>query len=994
MPSRSSIKDLFADAAEMPPGEQRDAFIRTASAGDMAVVATVQQLLAADAGAGQLLAEPRAGVAMVKLVSSAYGALGRSPAEAGRLAEQLREGVGSVLGPYTLTGLLGEGGFGVVYLAHQDEPVRRDVALKILKPGMDTREVAARFRTEQETLGLMEHPGIARVLDAGTTPAGRPFVVMELVPPAPGAAVTESVTDYADRKCLSIAQRIGLVISICRALQHAHSKGVIHRDIKPSNVLVTEIDGLAVCKIIDFGIAKATHGKAGPAATEHWQIVGTPEYMAPEQLGTVNGAVSQVDVRTDVYGVGTLLYELLCAQTPLDAHALRAMALPELHHALTVVEPSAPSARISKLLRRTNPTATTEGGAQPLQSRQAAAPQAAPSPQAASPLPGGPNPTGPTGERVDAKEIATARGLSPEQLARQLKGELDWIVACCLEKTPARRYQTIAALGEELTAFLEHRPVRAGPPTVSYVVGKWVRRHRGLTLASSIVLASVVAGVAGTGIALYYAAKERTLAVSAAADAKQQAGRAESVTRFLLEDMLGALRPDARGSKDITVKEIAEIATSRLPQRFDGSTATRWRVQATLADVWLRIGEHNRAGNLFREILAAAEERGEGDSLEMLPVLLGLARISQTIGDHVGNRDYSSRAVAASSQLSPSDPRRIEAELVMVRALRNSGDVNAPRALLALIAEPPADEIGLRIERLRLMSLNSDVNDDGRIQRLSEALALAEVAYGPDHSIVQSLLQDRALVHADRRNSSEAIADSIRSLELARRMFAPDSNHLLFALGASLSAYLSGGPPYAIQAAEIGREAITLTNAVHGENSLLARATIGRSIDAFSAAGRHQEAIAWSTRLLEVERLNSANLSSSALMTEYRRAGRVQLLAGNRDLALQLIDDGLAVLGSETSDWNIGLRRVRGDILLARGEPMLAVAEFERAVGTFSANYGAAHPRMAEIGNAIYQSLNNAGYSDLAQRFAHLRSGPAASQYPTLDAGPISTHNR
>ena len=360
---------------------------------------------------------------------------------------EIAERPGSVVGHYTLLEQIGEGGFGVVFSAQQNEPVSRRVALKILKPGMDSRQVLARFEAERHTLALMDHPNIARVLDAGVTGTGRPYFVMELVEGVP-------ITRYCDDAKLTIRERLELFRAVCAAVQHAHQKGVIHRDIKPSNVMVAVQDGLPVPKVIDFGIAKATdqHLAEQAAFTRLGQFIGTPEYTSPEQAA---GPSDDIDTRSDVYSLGVLLYELLTGATPLDPERLRSAGLAEMQRVIREGETPRPSTRLS-----------TIGG-------------------------------------LDA--VAASRRIDPRRLALQLRGELDWILLKTLEKDRARRYDTVAALGEDLRRYLENEPVQAGPPTLIYRVRKFVRRNRVPMFAGAGLATMLLVGLAGTSIGLMQA---------------------------------------------------------------------------------------------------------------------------------------------------------------------------------------------------------------------------------------------------------------------------------------------------------------------------------------------------------------------------------------------------------------------------------------------------------------------------------------------------------
>jgi serine/threonine protein kinase/Flp pilus assembly protein TadD len=418
------IESLLAAAVELDSEAARREFVERACRGDADLQRRLEELIANHFRAGSFLETPAPGPV----------ATGAEPPVSERPGTRIR--------PYQLLQSIGEGGMGIVFLAEQQQPLRRRVALKVLKPGMDTRQVIARFEAERQALALMDHPHIARVLDAGETDSGRPYFVMELVRGAP-------VTDYCDQNRLTPRERLELFVSVCQAVQHAHHKGIIHRDLKPSNVLVTQHDGAPVVKVIDFGIAKATGRQltGTPLFTGFAQMIGTPLYMSPEQAG-LSGL--DVDTRSDLHALGVVLYELLTGTTPFDRERLKEVSFDELRRIIREEEPPRPSARISTLG------------------------QAAPT-------------------------VSANRQSDPKKLSRLMHGELDWIVMKCLEKDRNRRYETANALAQDVQRYLHNEPVQACPPSALYRFRKFARRNRVGLAFSGLFLFFLVALGGGIG---------------------------------------------------------------------------------------------------------------------------------------------------------------------------------------------------------------------------------------------------------------------------------------------------------------------------------------------------------------------------------------------------------------------------------------------------------------------------------------------------------------
>ncbi len=525
--------EIFEAALALPPGS-REAFLAQQSAGDAELSQRVQALL-------------HAAEKPTEFLTSAPS----------KLAPPLPniEKPGDRIGRYKLLEQIGEGGCGMVFMAEQEEPIRRKVALKVIKLGMDTRQVIARFEAERQALALMDHPNIAKVYDAGATATGRPFFVMELVRGL-------RITDYCNQKRIPTQKRLELFIQVCQAVQHAHQKGIIHRDLKPSNILVTVNDGVAVPKVIDFGIAKATSGERltdKTVFTAFHQFMGTPAYMSPEQAELTT---MDIDTRSDIYTLGVLLYELLTGQTPFDASELLQAGLDEMRRTLREKEPSRPSTRLSTL------------GAEQLTA------------------------------------TAHLQGIDPPKLINLVRGDLDWIVLKCLEKDRSRRYETANALLSDIQRHLGNEPVIARPRSRVYEFQKTVRRHKvGFATAGAVMLTLFF----GMGIATWSLIKER----EARHRADTEAAKSAQIAR-VLEDMLRGIDPNTAQERDTTLlQEVLSQTVGQVSRDLTNQPPVEAHLKNTIGNIYAALGDYPNAEIMARNALALRRSDSHGQPADL-----------------------------------------------------------------------------------------------------------------------------------------------------------------------------------------------------------------------------------------------------------------------------------------------------------------------------------------------------------------------------------------
>jgi tetratricopeptide (TPR) repeat protein len=736
-------EELFARASEVP-ADKRAAFLAAVCGSDLALRAGVESLLRADAAAGTFMEEsPVAELAQAVT----------QPAQ--RDAETV---AGERIGRYKLLQKIGEGGCGVVYLAEQEQPVRRRVALKVIKLGMDTKQVIARFEAERQALALMDHPNIARVFDAGATATGRPFFVMELVRGVP-------ITKYCDTNQLDLRERLLLFIATCHAIQHAHQKGIIHRDIKPTNILVMLHEGTPMPKVIDFGIAKATQGRLTDQTlfTAFEQFIGTPAYVSPEQA-EMSGL--EIDTRSDIYSLGVLLYELLTDRTPFESRELLNPGIDEIRRRICEQEPTRPSVRLGGL------------------------------------------------PDSDQLTIARHRRAEVTKLAMMLRGDLDWIVMRCLEKDRTRRYETAGELAADVQRHLRHEPVVARAPQATYRLRKLVRRNRVAFLSGGAIVASLIVGLAVSAVPVgpaaaivgslvagltastvlflqeQHAKREKDAAVNRAlrekagaeqaraeearlrlqAEANEQkaqteAARSAQVAQFLKDMIKDADALVALGYDTKLLRGIVDLMAGRLQTDLGGQPDVAADLREILGSVYLNLQLFETAASMFSEALAVrrrlrgSEHPEVACSLNYLGVVLGrqgkLAEAEAMI------------RLAAEMQeklLGPNDPGVAEflgnLGVVLAQQDRPAEAETAIRGALALhetLLGREHVDVARSLKKLGAV-LQFSGNLDEAAGCLREALAINRKLRGNQHPEVASSLQLLAVALVGQGHNYEAEA--------------------------------------------------------------------------------------------------------------------------------------------------------------------------------------------------------------------------------------------
>ncbi len=731
--------DIFSAALELSSPEERARFLDEVCGEDRELRRRIEELLRSHAEAAGFMIAPAA-----RPITS---------------DEPIAERAGDLIGPYKLVEEIGEGGFGIVFLAEQQQPVRRIVALKVLKPGLDTRQIIARFEAERQALAIMDHPHIARVYDGGATASGRPYFVMELVKGIP-------ITQYCNQCSLTTGGRLVLFAEVCEAVHHAHQKGIIHRDLKPSNILVAIADGKPIVKVIDFGVAKAINQRLSEhtIVTGFHQMIGTPSYMSPEQAEM---SPLEVDTRADIYALGVLLYELLTGTTPYLPSRLEGASYAELRRILWEEEPPLPSSRLSTL-------------------------------------------------KDELPTVAAQRRTEPRQLVRAVKGELDWIVMKCLEKDRNRRYESASSLAMDVERYLRGEAVVAHPPSAAYRLRKFVGRNRGLVLTASLLLAALVGGIIGTSWGLVRAEIAREEAVQARQAeaaraegerrAKQEAQAREAEIAAMLEFVenrilaaTGTLVTGPGPARDVSLRKAVLAALPFIETNFKDRPLVEAGLRITFGNSLVYMGDYQSAAQQLETARAIRARLLGPDHPDTLRSMNSLANCYGEMGRDAEAAKLHEQALAAQSAKLGGDHLDVLATSVNLardycHLGRYSDALRVGESALAILQAKWPDHpftlncmtaLGATYERLHR---NADA-----IRLYEEALAQRKARLGANHPYTLASMHNLA----DGYSTAGRLADARRlyeqTLELYRATFGLDNPSTLVVMSNLANTYMHLG---------------------------------------------------------------------------------------------------------------------------------------------------------------------------------------------------------
>jgi non-specific serine/threonine protein kinase/serine/threonine-protein kinase len=847
--------------------------------------------------------EPDLQPSLLRLFAEEDGVLAEELALEGLAVSAFEEEVPEQIGPYRLLRVLGKGGMGTVYEADQVEHVSRKVALKLMRVGLDSQRVVARFHLERQSLAVMDHPNIARVLDAGTTETGRPYFVMELVDGEP-------ITRWANRHQLSLEARIELFLPVCRAVQHAHTKGIIHRDLKPNNILVTEVEGKATPKVIDFGIAKAIEQPAivRTLATQLGEIVGTPAYMSPEQatLGRVD-----VDTRSDVYGLGIVLYELLVGELPLADGEVANLLFDEICRRIREDETPRPSVRISHL-------GTVPGSVAPV-----------------------------------------------DTWKRRLRGDLDQVILKALAKSRDRRYESVAAFAADLERFLANLPVEATPPSLTYRASKLIRRHRSAVVTTIVTSLLVLAGLVVAAINWRDARRSEVESRSALATAQR-------TTSFLVE-LFRDVAPSEQPGIQVSARELLDRGAVNLDRGFEDDPAVRGSLLHTLGQVYGNLPDYARSEELLQEALEVRLAMPRPDPLEVastqaaLGEILGIRERFDEAEALLGEAVETRRSRLGES----SETAEALEDLGSVYASR--GDVEGALALLeeALgMRRQLGDPLPLA-ESLRLLGTvrNSDGQRDKALEVLQESLEIYRLR-GAESTLAATntlLALATALLHQGDMERAESL---FRQAAETRRLLAGESSHS-YAWSVSMLAWSLRRQGKLEEAERWMREGLEVQRRLLGEENSevgeilgnLGRIVEQRGGDPGEIEGLYQQSLKTLEATLGAN--NSSTVEALVRLSRYRKAqGKLQ---ESEELAREVLRR-LDAAGTKPGSTLWYREALLGDVLAAQGRFDESEALLRPAWENLLRNDGATAPSTASATRMLAEMYRQSGRPEEATR--------------------------
>ena len=813
--------------------------------------------------------------------------------------------INSDVGPYHLRALLGEGGFGAVYLAEQKAPVRRLVALKVIRSGRGSREVLARFEAERQILALLEHPNIATVYDAGVSESGFQYFVMELVRGEP-------ITYFCEHERVSIDDRVRLMIQVCGAVQHAHTKGIIHRDLKPTNILVALVDGRPTPKVIDFGVAKALYRPVADSGqlTEIGQIIGTPEYMSPEQA---RGSPVDVDTRADIYALGAILYELLTGKTPIDAHKLRTSGYAAALRLIEEETPLRPSVRVMRA------------------------------------------------KRAGDEFSASRKGSTSASLSRDLRGDLDWITMRCLEKERARRYDSAGALARDLERYLADEPVEARPPSTVYRTMKFVRRHRASVVAGAVVVMALIVGLGAALIGLRSTVRAR--------DAEAAARReAESALAFISE-MFGAVDPRLAKGRDVKVAEILDPAAEKVGQAFTSDAEGEAVVRGVLGQAYSNLTRYPEALREFERAWDLHQKLGQEDDPQALALLQDWGATLVAAGDVARALDLLQRAwERRSATIGPTHPDTLATRSLLAYAKQVGGDLDAAMADIQGVVQDQVKTVGPN-DRATLESMCSLADMLGSAGKHEEALRVArEVstravsAHGAESDLALMAQSIEAELLGDLGRDEEAAKLLEQVVRGKEKRYGPNHPETLISLDVLAGTVGSLGQEE--RAIALSREVVDRATQVLGEAHASTLTYMNNLAQELRRAGRLAEAEPVFHRVIELRRQVEGPQAEGTLVA-LSNLGLLLLQRGAPEEALPLFQeaaDGFRSTVDPDHYWMLGVA------LLNLGRCQTALRRYPDAEATLldaharlSQSLGATHRRTEQARAALAELYRDWG---------------------------------